>query len=155
MHTTMIRTFFLGAMLFFSILAFSTEVEEDFIITHNACFHFKKVRHGIGPGSYLVGIKDNGDRMRFSQDEVIKYKMNGYIYEKAPVVYNNIKSGDYDFMKIVCRRDEMTLYEYNDCTMCKKKDHKRYYVFRKERFVVELCSHREAKLLAKLTSSAN
>ena len=147
--------FFLGILLFFSTLVFSSGIEKDFIVTTDACFHFKKVRHGVGAGSYLVGIKANGDRMRFSRSEVIKYKLNGYIYEKAPVVYNNIKSDSYDFMKIVCKRDEMTLYEYTECSHCKKKDHKRYYVFRKERFVVELCSHREADLLAKFTSSAN
>lgn len=142
-------------MLFISTIAFSTATEQDYVITNNACFHFKKVRHGIGESSFLVGIKANGDRMRFSRSEVIKYKLNGYIYEKAPIVLNSVNSGEYDFMKIVCKRDEMTLYEYNGRPFRKKKDHKRYYVFRKECFVVELCSHGEANLLARFTASAN
>jgi hypothetical protein len=149
------RIFFLGLMLFFSTLVFSTGIEQDFITTYNACFHFKKVRHGIGAGSYLVGIKANGAKMRFSRSEVIKYKLKGYVYEKAPIVLNSIKSGEYDFMKVVCKRDEMTLYEYNECSFCSKKDHKRYYVFRKENFVVELCSNSQANLLAKFIASAN
>jgi len=143
----------LSIFVFASILVFPTEKEQDYIVTNNACFHFEKVRHGVGSGSFLVGIMANGEKLRFSRAQVIKYSINGFIYEKAPIVYNNIKSGDYDFMKIVCKRDEMTLYEYNECTACNKKHHKRYYVFRKERFVVELCSHRQANLLAKFTSA--
>lgn len=149
------RLLFLGIMLIFATLTFSKEIEKDFVVTNTACFHFKKVRHGFGANSFLVGIRANGERMKFAKSDVIKYKMNGFIYEKAPVVYNNLKSGDYDFMKVVCKRDEMTLYEYDDCSFCKEKNHKRFYVFRKEKFVVELCSHKEAILLAKFTSLAN
>ncbi len=147
------KLIFLCLFAFVSILAFPTNTETDYIITDNTCFHFQKVRHGIGSNSYLVGIKANGDKLRFSRSQVLKFKMNGYIYEKAPVVHNSIKSGDFDFMKIICKREEMTLYEYNECTTCNKKYHKRYFVFRNQRFVAELCSHSGANLLAKLTSA--
>ena len=147
------KVLILVVFIFVSMQVFSNKAEHDYIVTNDPCFHFKKVRHGIGANSYLVGILDNGDKLRFSREQVIKYRINGYVYEKAPVIYNNIKSGDYDFMKIVCKRDEMTLYEYNECTACNKKHHKRFYVFRKERFVIELCSHTQADLLAKFTSA--
>lgn len=129
--------------------AFSAEGEHDYILTENACYHFKKVRFGLG--KCVIGIKSNGQRQKFLRDEVIQFRKGGFLYEKAPIVKYNRPTGSYDFMKVICRRDEMTLYEYNNENSC-DKDHIHYFVFRKQRFVVELCSHKEADLMAKFIS---
>lgn len=130
--------------------AFATETEHEYITTDKGCFHFKKIRFGIG--NTIIGIKTNGDRQKFQCVDVLQFKKGGYIYERVKVVKNNQLTDNYDFMKIVCRRDEMTLYEYGKTSICDNK-HIHYYVYRKERFVVELCSHKEADLMAKLISA--
>ncbi|MDF1550278.1 MAG: hypothetical protein P1P88_20800 [Bacteroidales bacterium] len=135
---------------FIGTYAFSTGDEQDFILTENACFHFKKVRFGFG--NHLIGIKANGERQKFLRDEVIQFCKGGFLYEKAPIVKYNKPTGSYDFMRVICRRDEMTLYEYNNEKSC-NKDQIRYFVFRKNRFVIELCSHKDANLMAKFISA--
>jgi len=133
-----------------ALTAFANNTEQEYITTSSGRFYFKKVRFGIG--NIIVGIKTNGDRQKFLCSDVLQFKKGGYTYEKVNVVVDNQSTDEYDFMKVVCRRDEMTLYEYNKTKVFDKK-HIRYFVFRKEKFVIELCGHKEADLMAKTISS--
>ena len=125
--------------------AFSITDGNDYVLTNDYCIFFEKVKQGKGP--YVVGVKSNGEKVRFICSKVLRYRKNGEIYERVPVVLNSIKSATYEFMRVVCRRDEMTLYEYKTCSFFNKKKLS-YYIFRKNQFVVEVCSYGDAVLIS-------
>ena len=124
------------SMVFISTGLIASTAEGDFVRTEDGTFFFKKVK--IGLTSNFVGIKANGERVKFSNSDVIAYCKNGEHFEKMPVYKNNVLIGKNDFMKVVCYRNGMKLYEYEYLSENTGKQSRRYYVFKGEKFVVEM-----------------
>jgi hypothetical protein len=55
-----------------------------------------------------------------------------------PVYKNNELIGKEEFMKVVCYRNGMKLYEYEYLSENTGKQSRRYYVFKGEKYVVEM-----------------
>ena len=108
----------------------------DFIKTSEGTFFFKKVK--INLSSNFVGIKSTGERVKFKSSDVLAYNKDGELYEKMPVYKNNVQIDEAAFMKVVCYRNHLKLYEYEYVSENTGKDSRRYYVFKNGKFVVEM-----------------
>ncbi len=124
------------SMVFVSTSLMAEIGDGDFIRTNEGTFFFKKVKTSLS--SNFIGIKTNGERVKFSNSDVLAYSKKGVRYEKMPVYKNNVAIGKKDFMKVVCYRNGMKLYEYEYHSSNSGKQSRRYYVFKGERFVVEM-----------------
>ncbi len=124
------------SMVLISTSLMATVGEGDFIKTDEGTFFFKKVKIRIT--SQFIGVKSNGERVKFKQNDVVAYSKNGEQYEKMPVYKNNVLINENDFMKVVCYRNGMKLYEYEYVSKNSGKNSRRYYVFKGEKFVVEM-----------------
>lgn len=124
------------SMVLISTSLMATIGEGDFVQTNEGTFFFKKVK--IGLTSNFIGIKDNGERVKFNNADVIAYSKDGERFEKMPVYKNNELTGEKDFMKVVSYRNKMKLYEYEYLSVNTKKQSRRYYVFKGDKFVVEM-----------------
>jgi hypothetical protein len=124
------------SMVLISTGLMATNGEGDFIRTSEGTFFFKKVKVGIT--SNFVGVKENGERVKFNNVDVIAYCKDGEQFEKMPVYKNNELIGKEEFMKVVCYRNGMKLYEYEYLSENTGKQSRRYYVFKGEKYVVEM-----------------
>jgi len=124
------------SMVLISTSLMATVGEGDFIRTDDGTFFFKKVK--ISVTTNFVGVKSNGEKVKFKSEDVLAYSKNGEQFEKMPVYKNNILIGEEEFMKVVCYRNGMKLYEYEYISKNTKKQARRYYVFKGEKFVVEM-----------------
>jgi hypothetical protein len=124
------------SMVLISTGLMATNGEGDFIRTSEGTFFFKKVKVGIT--SNFVGVKENGERLKFNNVDVIAYCKDGEQFEKMPVYKNNELIGKEEFMKVVCYRNGMKLYEYEYLSENTGKQSRRYYVFKGEKYVVEM-----------------
>jgi hypothetical protein len=124
------------SMVFISTSLMASISEGDFIRTEEGTFFFKKVK--VSFTSNFIGVKTNGERVKFSNSDVIAYCKNGEQFEKMPVYKNNVLINKEDFMKVVCYRNGMRLYEYEYLSENTGKQSRRYYVFKGEKFVVEM-----------------
>ena len=127
-------------LLVLSILLITTSVlansDGDYIKTSEGTYFFKKVKTNWS--SNFIGIKATGERVKFKKSEVLAYNKDGELYEKMPVYSNNVPTGDIVFMKAVCYRNQLKLYEYEYVSGSTKKESRRYYVFKGDKFVVEM-----------------
>ncbi len=130
------KLFVILSMVLVSTSLMATTGEGDFIRTSEGTFFFKKVK--IGFTTNFIGIKDNGERVKFNNADVIAYCKEGEQFEKMPVYKNNVLIGKEDFMKVVSYRNGMKLYEYEYLSESTGKESRRYYVFKGEKFVVEM-----------------
>ncbi|MDF1550277.1 MAG: hypothetical protein P1P88_20795 [Bacteroidales bacterium] len=110
--------------------------EGDFIKTKDGTFFFLKVKNTIAAN--FIGVKSNGEKVKFNRYDVIGYCKDGEQFEKMPVYKNNVLIGEEDFMKVVCYRNGMKLYEYEYQSGNTGKESRRYYVFKDDKFVVEM-----------------
>jgi hypothetical protein len=124
------------SMVFVSTSLMATIEEGDFVRTEEGTFFFKKVK--VTVTTNFVGIKSNGERVKFSNKDVIAYSKSGEQFERMPVYKNNVMIGEVDFMKVVSYRNGMKLYEYEYLSENTGKLSRRYYVFKGEKFVVEM-----------------
>lgn len=133
------------SFVFVSTSLFATG-EGDFIKTKDGTKFFKKVK--ISLTSNFVGVKANGEKVKFNYEDVVAYSKSGEQYERMPVYKNNQAVDKNDFMKVVCYRNGMKLYEYEYKSEATGKQNRRYYVFKGERFVVEMDYANQATLSA-------
>lgn len=124
-----------------TITSFGFNFEKDLIITFEETYQFEKVK--IVRKSHIVGITSDGKKIKFNLLEVKAFKIGKDYYKKMPLLNKTPNSKVSDFMKEVCQRGEMTLYEYSI-----DKNKTLYYVFRNENLVMELNSHEHAHLIA-------
>jgi hypothetical protein len=106
----------------------------DYIITGDEVKFYDKVRMGIPTG--LVGIREEG-KDRYKMSDVTAYRKDERVYEKMPVVKNNLNTGRYAFMEVVSYRNGMKVYRYRDYSAQNQNDEYRYLVYSGNRFVVE------------------
>lgn len=125
----------LSVVLISASLSATTE-DGDFIKTKNGTFFFKNVKVGLLMN--FTGIKSNGEKIKFKASDVLGYCKNGDQYEKMPVYKDNKLTGETEFMKLVSYRNGMKLYEYEYRSKNSKKESRRYYVFKGDKFVVEM-----------------
>jgi hypothetical protein len=132
-------------MVLFSAASFANG-DGDFVKTEEGTFFFKKVRSGIK--CCLVGIKENGEKVQFKKSEIISFSLGGKQFEKMPVYKSNQATGDEDFMQLVCYRNGMKLYEYEYTSKASNNSCRRYYVFKGDKFVVEMDNMNKPTLTA-------
>lgn len=119
---------------------------KDLIVTFEKSYEFKKVK--LIRKSQIIGITSDGKKVKFNLSEVKAFKIGKDYYKKMPLVNINPKSKVSDFMKVICKRDEMTLYQYS-----LNKEHSLYYVYRNDNLVMELNSHEHASLIASFAAN--
>ena len=124
------------SMVLISTSLMATTEEGDFVKTDEGTFFFKKVK--ITATANFIGVKTNGERVKFKNLDVLAYSKSGEHFEKMPVYKNNVLIGKEEFMKVVCYRNGMKLYEYEYLSENTGKQSRRYYVFKAEKFVVEM-----------------
>jgi len=132
-------------MALLSTSLYAGEKDGDFVVTKEKVYFFKNLRHGVS--SYLVGTLENGEKVKFAQEDVLVYKKNGERFEKMPVVKNNVCTNEMTFMQVVAYKNGLKVYRHSfnnnsgDLTS-------RLYVFKKEKFVIKFDSDNQETLTA-------
>lgn len=136
-------TFMMLALMGTSLFAGGTN--GDFVQTKEKAYFFKNVRHGTK--AFLVGIKTDGTKVRFTKEEVTVFKIDGQRFEKVPVVKDNVCTEDYCFMQVVTYRNGMKVYKhvYRDADGMSTS---RHYVFKNGVFIVKFDSKNTESLTA-------
>ena len=117
----------------FSLTGTVKAVSPDYIIAGDDVHYFKKVRYGVT--SNLVGIEESG-KIRFQGSEVKAYCKNGQVYEKMPVISNNMKTGQYAFMELLACRNGLKVYRHSDYNASDMAVSDEYFVFNGDQFHV-------------------
>lgn len=128
-------------LILISASLFGFDDNKDLIVTFEKSYEFEEVK--LVRKSQIIGITSNGVRLKFNLLEVKAFKIGKDYFRRMPLVDTAQKSKVSDFMKVVCKRDEMTLYEYP-----LNKNRTLYYVYRNDNLVMELNSHEHASLIA-------
>jgi hypothetical protein len=136
-------TFMMVALMGTSLFASGTD--GDFVQTKEKAYFFKNVRRGTK--SFLIGVKSDGTKVRFTKEEVTVFKIDGERFEKVPVVKDNVCTEDYCFMKVVAYKNGLKVYkhEYYDPDGMLTS---RHYVFKNGEFVVKFDSKNTESLTA-------
>ena len=108
----------------------------EFVKTNEGTHFFKKVK--ISQSEGLTGIKANGEKMKFDQEDVIAYMLKGDYFQKMPVYENNENTGEKDFMKLVESKKGMVLLEYKYTSTETGKKATKFFVFKDQKLVVEM-----------------
>jgi len=124
----------LMVLVFLSANLFAGEKDGEFVQTKEKVYFFKNLRYGLS--SFLVGVKENGEKIKFNKEDVIVFKLNGERFEKVPIVKNNVCTTDYCFMKVVAYKNGLKVYKHayydNNGELTS-----RHYVFKEDKFVVK------------------
>ncbi len=143
-------TFMMVALL--SISLFAGEKYGDFVQTNEKAYFFKNVRYGAK--HFLVGVKENGEKVKFAKEDVIAFKIDGQSFEKVQIVKDNVCTENYCFMQIVAYKNGLKVYKhvYYDTD---GKLTSRHYVFKQDRFVVKFDRKNKESLLAFFEGNGN
>ena len=142
------RTFLFLTLVLFSATLLA-ENYGDYVITGQGTFFFKKVKFGIN--CCLVGIKENGEKVKFKKAEILSFEKGGQQFEKRPVYKGNEPTGEQEFMALVCYRKGMKLYEYEYISKVSQAPSRRYYVFKGDKFICEMDNANKPTLSAFFT----
>jgi hypothetical protein len=118
----------------------------NYVQTNQGTFFFKKVKIGIT--GCVIGIKENGERVKFQKSEILTFAKGGLQYEKRPVYKENKPTGEEGFMALVCYRNGLKLFKYEYMSSNTQTQSRRYYVFKGDKFVVELDDRNKPTLTA-------
>lgn len=129
------KTLVILLMVLLSANLFAIEAG-DYVKTDDGTFFFKKVRRGVN--CCLVGIKENGEKVKFTKPEILAYAKDGQVYEKMPLYNNNQLSGEEVFMALVTYRHGLKLFKYENMTGSSSTKFRRYFVFKGDKFVLEV-----------------
>ncbi len=117
----------------------------DYIKTNEGTFFFKKIKSST---DNFTGIKSSGEKVDFDKENVEAYVQKGTYYQKMPVYNNNMATGENDFMKLIETKKGMVLLEYKHLSKNTGKKATKYFVFKDDKFVVEMDKKNEATLTA-------
>jgi hypothetical protein len=137
------------ALLFSMVLlsaTFLTAREGDYVKTKDGTFFFKSVHYGLK--CCLIGQTSEGEQLKFQKCDILSYSKRGELFEKMPVYKNNELTGSEEFMKVVCIRNGLKLYEYEYVSKNTNTLSRRYYVFKGDKFVVEMDDENKSSLTA-------
>jgi hypothetical protein len=142
------------ALLFSMLLLGATFLaahEGDYVVTKDGTFFFKKLHYGIN--FCLIGQSSEGEELKFQKSDIISYSKKGELFEKRPVYKNNELTGEEDFMKVVCVRNGLKLFKYEYLSKNTNTMSRRYYVFKGDKFIVEMNDANKPTLTAFFTRS--
>jgi hypothetical protein len=122
-------------MVLFSANLFAIDAG-DYVKTENGTFFFKKVKQGIK--CCLIGVKENGEKVKFMKPEILAFCKDGQVYEKMPVYNENKPTDQKEFMALVTYRHGMKLYKYENMSATDSNKFRRYFVFKGDKFVLEV-----------------
>ena len=132
------------ALISSGLLAQSSE--GDYIKTNEATYFFKKIKQTDADN--IIGIKPNGEKVEFGKEKVVAYLQKGIYYQKMPVYENDVPTGEKDLMKLIETKRGMSLMEYKHLDKITGKKSVKYYVFKGDKFVVQIDDKNEATLTA-------
>jgi hypothetical protein len=132
-------------MVFFSANLFA-EVHGDYVKTENGTFFFKKVKQGIK--CCLVGITENGEKVKFTKPEIVSFCKDGQVYEKMPLYNDNKPTDKQEFMALVCYRHGMKLYKYENMNNSSMDQFRRYFIFKGDKYVLEVTEKNRPTLIS-------
>jgi hypothetical protein len=118
----------------------------DYVKTADGTFFFKKVRQGVN--CCLVGIKENGEKVKFTKPEILAYAKDGQVYEKVALYNNNQPSGEEVFMALVTYRHGLKLYKYENMAGQSSTKFRRYFVFKGEKFMLEINERNRSTMIS-------
>ena len=136
-------TFMMIALMGTSLFANGTD--GDFVQTKEKAYFFKNVR--LGAKHFLVGLKQTGEKVYFTKEDVVSYKIDGTQFDKIPVIKDNVCTEDYCFMELITYKNGMKVYKYRFFDMNGEKT-SRHYVFKNGEFVVNFDSKNMETLTA-------
>ena len=129
----------------FSTTLFANTIEPvDMVKTGDELVFLKNVR--VGLGNYLIGTTFDGEKVKFNKKEVLTYSKDGVQYDKMNIIENNCCTGEKCFMELLDWRNGFKLYKYTYCTDT-GQEAANYYVFKDDKFVVQLDSKNKANLI--------
>ena len=123
----------------------TAQVGGDYIKTDEGTFFFKKIKSSA---DNFIGIKKSGEKVKFDKENVKSYVLKGIYYQKMPVYENNVSTGEEDFMKLVETKKGMVLLEYKHLSKTNGRKAIKYFVFKNDRFVVEMDDKNQGTLTA-------
>jgi len=129
------KIFLLMFFAAFGTALFAGNTPGDFVITNDGVFYFKDVRHGVT--NFLVCKKANGEKVTYTKFDVQAYSKDGHRYEKMPVYKNDKLTDEVAFMRVLCYKSGLKLYEHKFNLNTGDEDSD-YYVFKDDKLVVEV-----------------
>jgi hypothetical protein len=132
-------------MAFLSANLFASE-HGDYVKTEKGTFFFKKVKHGIN--CCLVGVTEEGEKIKFVKTEIISFCLDGQVYEKMPLYNDNKPTDTQEFMALVCYRHGMKLYKYENMGHSSVDKFRRYFIFKGDKYVLEVTERNRPTLTA-------
>jgi hypothetical protein len=105
----------------------------DFIRTGEDMTYYEKVRYGLT--GTLVGINGSG-KDQYKAEEVVAFRKDGKVYERMPVIENNMETGKYAFMELMAFRNGMKLYRHDLSNGSNLPNQQEYLVFQDGRYIV-------------------
>ena len=118
----------------------------DYIKTNEGTFFFKKIK--TGSSGNFIGLKKNGEKVKFDKEDVDAYVQKGNYFQKMPVYIDNVLTGEEDFMKLVETKKGMVLLEYKHVSKATGKKATKFYVFKSDKLVVEMDENNKETLSA-------
>ena len=116
----------------------------DIVQTEKGVFFLKNVRIGIS--NTIIGTDYDGEKIKFTKDEVTSYTKDGIQYDKVCIVKNNCTTERTAFMELVAYRNGFKVYKYEFC--CAEGVSSRHLVFKNEDFIVKFDEKNKANLIA-------
>lgn len=132
-------------MAFFSVNLFAA-AHGDYVKTEKGTFFFKRVKQGVK--CCLVGISENGEKIKFSKPEILAFARDGQVYEKVPLYKDNKPTERQEFMALVSYRHGMKLYKYENVDGSPAQQFRHYYIFKGDKYVLEVTEKNRPTLVA-------
>jgi len=118
----------------------------DYVLTSDGVVYYKNISYGFSDENYLVCKTDNGDKITYSFDEVVRYRKSGDTYDKLPVVENQKVTDKLVFMEYLKYRNGLQVYKY-ETVDCNGDDVVELYVFSSDKFVVDFTTQNQETLV--------
>jgi hypothetical protein len=116
----------------------------NYIVTKNDTLSCKEITVGRG---VTTCCQQNDVKIKLSDDDIISYSLDGRIYEKKPLIIDQIKSKKTCWMELLKCKCDMKVFKYRHYDYQTNKMTNEYFVFNnKEEFVVQINEKNKAKI---------
>ena len=132
-------------MAFFSANLLAND-HGDYVRTDEGTFFFKRVKMGIN--CCLVGVTENGEKVKFNKPQILAYCKDNQVYEKVRLYNNNEATDKEEFMALVTYRHGLKLYKYENMNGIASEKFRRYFIFKGDKYVLEVTERNRPTLVS-------
>jgi hypothetical protein len=124
----------------FSLSAFATGAEKDYVVTKDGVVYFNKVKYGAD--AYLVAKNSDGLKVKFSKEEILSYRKGGEVFQKK-----EMNANESSFYKLIKTRNGFSIM-MNEEFNAQGELVTTLHVFKNDKYVLDITEDNVTQMLA-------